>query len=120
MILYHISVTELDAHKLQAPRQDDETEGEYEQRLRESKGKHFFRVLVQDGESQQFSVASPFFDKDSEQQKWTTLDQGFKQIKKAIVARERMKENQPKQEASALIINGVEQELRRLENRKKN
>lgn len=116
-IQYHISIAELDARLLQAPKQEDETEEEFEQRLRESEGQNLFRILVQDGEAQQFQASSPYFDKTSEQQRWATLDQGLKQIKKAIVARERLKAKQPKKEKPALITDGVQQEMQRLNGR---
>lgn len=121
MINYTFQLTEMDAEPIQAPKQENEDEKEYTARLREAKGKHVFRVVVQDSDQQQFVSWSPYFDKHSEQQKWETMAQGMKGIKKAVVARERMKETMPKAEPkSALIVDGVELEMKRLSNRRKN
>lgn len=114
---YSFNITECDAEALQSPQQNEESNAEYQARLESAKGKHFFRVIVQDEEAKQFNMASPYFDKDSDAQKWSVFDEGMKAVKKAIKASEKMKETTPKVEKSALITNGTEEAFKRLRGR---
>ncbi len=111
MIKYTFQIEEMDAEKHQAPKQDDEDNEEYADRLAASIGNHYFRVVVQESESKQFVMLSPYFEKDSSVQKWTVFNETMRGIEAAVKTVEKVEKNA---EPSKLILEGTEAAFNRL------
>ena len=91
MLNYIFTIVELDAVQMSAPKEPFEHEDDFLARLKEAHNKHFFRIIVQDGSEKQMQFESPFFDKDSDEQRFSVFARGMKEVKKVIVGRERQK-----------------------------
>jgi len=91
MINYIFTIVELDAEQMQAPQDTFEHEDDFMARMRAARGKNFLRILVQDGADKQMQFESPYFDKASDEQRYSTLARGMKEAKRVIIGRDRMK-----------------------------
>lgn len=121
MIHYTFDISEHDATTIQPGHMDGEKHEDFEARMRAAKGNNVFRILAI-CEGKQFGVWSPYFDKTSEQNKWSVFAKAMKEVKKIIIGRERMKSEQAKEpvKSSLLITDGVEEQMQQFRRRLRN
>lgn len=106
---YALKVQELDAELHQAPKQEDETAEEHQDRVAASRGMNWFRVVIQDREFKQFVMDSPYFKIEDDQARWKSFAEAMAGIESAIRVKEAVVEPE-----KSLIVEGSEQDLKRL------
>lgn len=78
--------------------EDDETETEFLERVKQAEGKHFvaFRVIdIRKGSQKQFQMQSPYFTLDNAEERDAVITATFEALGKAVVANETRKAAEP-------------------------
>lgn len=86
---------------------EHETEPEFLERVKNAEGKHFIALRIVDirkGTQKQFTMQSPYFVLDDEEEREAVITATFEALGKAVVANEKSKADHPDPEPTGLVL----------------